>query len=131
MRFPTVVLLTASLGLGAACATTEAERTSTGGNLLEAAEIEAAGPQIRTALDAVELLRPQFLRTRANPTVGGRRVDPVQVYVNGTSWGGPESLSRLRAEEVVRIRYIRPTDAQTRFGMDHGSGAMEVTTTAR
>jgi hypothetical protein len=130
MRIATLALLTGTLVAGAACAT-GGERAASPTGVLEAEEIRAAGPQIRTAYDAVEQLRPQFLRTRANPTVGGRRVDPVRVYVNGTLWGDPESLVRIRAEEVVRIRYIRPADAQTRFGMDHGSGALEVSTTGR
>jgi hypothetical protein len=130
MRIATIALLTGTLIAGAACAT-GGERTGGSTGVLEAEEIRAAGPQIRTALDAVEQLRPQYLRTRANPTVGGRRVDPVRVYVNGTLWGDPDSLTRIRAEEVVRIRYIRPSDAQTRFGMDHGSGALEVSTSAR
>jgi hypothetical protein len=130
MRYLNVSLLMAALVLSAACAT-GGERAAGSGAVLEAAEIEAAGPQIRTAFDAVEQLRPQFLRTRANPTVGGTRLDPVRVYVDGTPWGDPESLRNLRAEQVVRVRYIRPSDAQTRFGGNHGSGALEVTTTGR
>lgn len=130
MRTVHVTLLMTAVALSAACATA-GERTGGSGAVLEAAEIQAAGPQIRTAFDAIEQLRPQFLRTRANPTVGGSRLDPIRVYVNGTPWGAPESLRNVRAEEVVRIRFIRPGDAQTRYGMDHGSGALEVTTSGR
>jgi hypothetical protein len=130
MRYLNVTLLMGALALGAACAT-GGERAGGSGAVLDAAEIQAAGPQIRTAYDAIEQLRPQFLRTRANPTVGGSRLDPVRVYVDGTPWGEPESLRSMRAEEVVRIRFIRPNDAQTRYGLNHGSGALEVTTSGR
>lgn len=131
MRSATVVTLMATLALGAACATGGERASGPSGNVLEAEEIQAAGGHIVTALDAVENLRPQFLRTRASATVAGRRVDPIQVYVNTTRWGGPEALARIRANEVVRIRFIRPSDAQQRFGFDHGSGAIEVTTVGR
>jgi hypothetical protein len=131
MRLPILVLLLGALGVGAACATAGPERAGPAGATLEAAEIQAAGSHIRTAHDAVQHLRPQFLRTRASPTVHGRPVDPIRVYVNGALWGGVEALQRVRAEEVVRIRHLRPTDAQQRYGMDHGSGALEVTTVGR
>lgn len=131
MRFATLLSLLAALAFGPACATGGERGSGPSGNVLEAAEIEAAGAHIRTALDAVQHLRPQFLRTRASPTVAGRSVDPIRVYVNSTLWGTPEALDRIRAEEVVRIRFIRPSDAQQRFGFDHGSGAIEITTAGR
>lgn len=115
----------ASGGTGAS--TDDAPRRSR--DVITAAEIVALGPQIQTALDAVQQLRPHFLRERANPTagVGAARVEPVVVYVNGVRRGGVQELSRIRPEEVVTIKYMRPTDAQTRFGNGHGSGALEVT----
>jgi hypothetical protein len=97
-------------------------------DVLDASEIEAAGGQIRTAMDAVEQLRPHFLRTRANATMGvtTRLVDPIVVYVDGVRRGGTPELARIPAEQVLRIRYVRPSDAQTRYGLDHGSGVIEV-----
>lgn len=131
MRRSTIILLLGALGAGAACATAGPERAGPAGATLEAEEIQAAGSHIRTAHDAVQHLRPQYLRTRASPTVHGRPADPIRVYVNGTLWGSVQALERIRAEEVVRIRYYRPSDAQQRFGMDHGSGAIEVVTVGR
>jgi hypothetical protein len=131
MRFATLALLTGALAAGGACATTTGSQAAPPGSTLDAEEIRAAPAHIETAYDAILHLRPQFLRTRANPTVTGRSVDPIRVYVNGQLWGTPESLQRLRAEEVVRVRFFRPADAQIRFGLNHGSGALEVTTVGR
>ena len=98
-------------------------------DVITQAEIVELGPQILTAMDAVQQLRPHFLRERTNPTVGGgaAQSDPVVVYVNGIRRGGIRELTGIRANQVESIRYIRPTDAQTRFGNNHGSGALDVT----
>lgn len=112
------------------CATAGAPAVRSGsGDTIEAAEIQAAGAEIQTAYDAVERLRPRFLQVRANPTVGlaANRADPVVVYINGIQRGGVDELRRIRAAVVERIHYVRPTDAQTRYGNNHGSGAIEVT----
>jgi hypothetical protein len=114
----------------AGCATAGSSGARPGsGDTLEAEEIQAAGAEIQTAYDAVERLRPRFLHVRANPTVGlaASRADPVVVYINGIRRGGVAELRRIRAALVERIHYVRPTDAQTRYGNNHGSGAIEVT----
>jgi hypothetical protein len=60
----------------------------------EIAEVRAA-----TAYNAVELLRPTFLRS-SNPRF------PVVVYVNGSKRGGIEELRRLRPEDIESIRRL-------------------------
>ncbi|MEJ2185647.1 MAG: hypothetical protein P8Z36_06870 [Gemmatimonadota bacterium] len=125
MAVPTLAIL-----LLAGCATAGSSGFRPGsGDTLEADEIQAAGAEIQTAYDAVERLRPRFLRLRANATagVGTNRADPVVVYINGIRRGGVAELRRIRAAQVERIHYVRPTDAQTRYGNNHGSGAIEVT----
>ncbi len=130
MRYRIVLSTLAAVFLvGCAGAGTTTNGSSSNRDLLTREEIEAAGPQIQTAYDAVQRLRPRFLRERSNPTagVGANRVDPVVVYVNGLRRGGVDELRRIRVESVQEIHYIRPSDATTRFGMNHGSGAIEVT----
>lgn len=125
-------LLLGSLALGAAACASGGERAErTDRDVLTQEEIQAEGDRIRTALEAVEQLRPQFLRIRPAGTIMGRQADPVRVYVDGVHWGEARTLAQLRVEEVVEIRYVRPQDAQTRFGLDHSSGAIEVRTTRR
>lgn len=120
--------LVAAFAVG--CASTgSSERSSSNRDVLTRAEIDAAGPQIQTAYEAVQRLRPRFLRERSNPTagIGANRVDPIVVYINGVRRGGVAELRRIQIRNVEEIRYVRPTDATTRYGMNHGSGAIEVT----
>lgn len=118
-----------AVALLAACATGASSGRSSSGDTLTAEEIQREAPDLQTAYDAVERLRPRYLRERANPTagIGANRVDPVVVYVNGIRRGGVDELRRIRIAEVASIHYVRPTDAQTRYGNNHGSGAIEVT----
>ncbi len=124
--------LALALAFTGACATagTSGGPAGSSRDTLERDEIAAEGGQIRTAYDAVEQLRPQFLRNRPNATVGvgAATVEPVVVYVDGIQRGGVAELRNIPIERVLRIHYVRPTDAQTRYGIGHGSGVIEVTT---
>ena len=86
-----------------------------------------ANEGLRTALDAVRTLRPQFLRTRPSGSMRNQEPVPIVVYVNGTRRGGIEALSQIQARAVVEIRWLSGNDATTRFGTNHESGALLVT----
>jgi hypothetical protein len=81
---------------------------------------------LSTAYDAVQRLRPQFLRGRGSTSI--RNPQPVLpvVYIAGVKQGGPEALHRVRVSEVAEIRYIGASDATTRYGTGHTGGAIEV-----
>ena len=57
----------------------------------------------------------------ATPVDGGR--DTVLVYVGNAVAGGIEELTTIPASAVQEIRWLRPADAQFRFGSRH-SGAV-------
>lgn len=75
------------------------------------------------ALQAVERLRGQWLRTRAG--LSGQ--EPV-LYVDGTRRGPARELSFLRADEIERMEYMSPSDATTQYGTGHTGGAIMVFT---
>jgi outer membrane cobalamin receptor len=77
------------------------------------------------AYDVVQRIRPEFLRQRGASSIAGGAQLAV-VYVDGVRRGGPEALRSLRATEVEEIRFVNGTDATTRYGTDHGGGAIEV-----
>lgn len=77
------------------------------------------------AYDVVQRIRPEFLRQRGASSIQGGAQLAV-VYVDGVRRGGPTALRQLRASEVEEIRFISGTDATTRYGTDHGGGAIEV-----
>ncbi len=85
-----------------------------------------------TAYEAIEFARPRWLRPRslragATPAMGSDRSGPV-VYLDGIRVGTSAELHRLRADRVVVMEYLSPSDATTRFGTNHDLGAVLVTT---
>jgi hypothetical protein len=90
-------------------------------------EEELGRIHVATAYDAVERLRPDFLRGRGpvsqrNPDAGR----PV-VYIAGVrQQGGPAVLRQVRFGDVREIQYLGGVDATTRYGTDHAGGAILV-----
>ena len=81
-----------------------------------------------SAYEAVQRLRPQWLRVRGATIVAGAQRPSIQVHVEGMHRGGIEELRTIRAEYVVEIRYMSASDATTRFGTDYTGGLLLVTT---
>ena len=61
----------------------------------------------------------------AMPVEQGR--DSVLVYVDDLAAGGPEELTTIPARDVQEIRWLRPADAQQRFGIRHRGTVIAVT----
>lgn len=122
MRYRTGLLITA-IALGG-CLHWGRAGTSTAP--LTAAEISRI--DVRTAYDAVERLRPEFLRTRGTTSMITAAPDAVIVYVDGVRFGGAEALREIPAELVVSIIRISAADANMKHGLGHTVGALEVRT---
>ena len=82
---------------------------------------ELAGQSQLNALQAVQRLRSQWLRSRGGP--GGQ---PPVLYVDGTRRGSADELRFLRPDEIERIEYMSPNDATTQYGTGHTGGAILV-----
>ena len=52
----------------------------------------------------------------------------VVVYVDGAAVGGKEVLRRLKVGEVAEVRRLDMIEATRRFGLDHGAGAILIST---
>ncbi len=78
-----------------------------------------------TAYDAIQRLRPLWLRPRA-PSARGPA--PIVVFVDNVRIGGVDYLSNLSLNDVEEIRFINPSDATTRWGTGVAGGVIEVTT---
>ena len=107
-----------------ACGTTGGGTRRGSSNVISREEL--SNLDISTAYDAVQRLRPHFLRGRGSASI--RDPNPVLpvVYISGVKQGGPEALHRVRVSEVDEIRYINAADATTRYGTGHTGGAIEV-----
>lgn len=92
---------------------------------LTAAEIQQV--DARTALDAIQLLRPEFLTwTRGAESGFGH----VRVYVDHVPGHGLEDLVRIPAVTVKSVKLLRSYEATFEYGTDNNAGALEILTQA-
>ena len=89
---------------------------------------EIAASMESNAYDAVSRLRPLFLRTRGRTSINNQGDEHATVFVDGQRYGDLNSLKNIVANQVRAIRYYSGPEAVTKFGMDYGSGAIEVIT---
>lgn|SRR5690606_17279380 len=116
------------LGVAACGPSTRGTSTARPGlDVITAEQIDVASHA--NAFLLVQALRPQWLRTRGPSTTGAREV--VQVYVDGSHLGGPDYLRQIASVSVARIEYLDGLEASQRWGMNHGGGAIVVTTRGR
>ncbi len=80
-----------------------------------------------SAHHAIERLRRSWLRRRGARTPNNPDNRP-SVYVDGVRVGPIEELFAISAEYIARISLLSPTDATTRFGTGHASGAIVIST---
>ena len=93
---------------------------------------------VQTAYDAIKRLRPNFFNVRSSQTKQAGPAEatnfkvsaapPMQLYVNGSRMGGVDFLRGLPMTALWEVRKLNGTDASFRFGADHESGAILVTT---
>lgn len=126
IRFPGRVVLAALLaGFVVACSSTPRQRTtSRQQRVITMEEIDAV--RYSTAFEVVEALRPQWLRTRG--TTSFRARESVKVYLDDSLLGEPAQLRQITARSISSIRFMDGTEATTRWGLDHGHGAIIVST---
>jgi hypothetical protein len=85
-------------------------------------------PAARNALEVVQSLRPHFLIPRPSGSLRNPTPVSIKVYVDGVPRGTTSALTQIPATLLVEIHYLRGTDATTRFGINHESGAILVKT---
>ncbi|MGH2667930.1 MAG: hypothetical protein ACREMM_11310 [Gemmatimonadales bacterium] len=104
-----------------AAAPLQAQRRS---NVITAEEIERAQPHVGTAYDAVQRLRPRWLKSR-ELVLSGRPDDPLQaaqvhVYLNDVDAGDVDYLKTIPAERVFELRWLSGNQAASRYGPTDG-----------
>lgn len=124
MRHRTWVV--ALLAFSAACAHGGTQRTQRDPNLITSDEI--ARITATNAYDAVQMLRPSFLRARGVPSTTSGMPDLAVVYLDGMKMGDVGQLQRIPTVGIVSIRYINAIEANQRYGRGHEGGAILVDT---
>lgn len=123
--FPRAILVAVLPVLLVACSSGPRQRTSTRQQrVITMAEIDAV--RYSTAFEVVEALRPQWLRTRG--TTSFRARESVKVYLDDSLLGEPPQLKQIMVRSISSIRFVDGTEATTRWGLDHGHGAIIVST---
>src|SRR2546427_12245605 len=98
MRTVAVGVFVLSIAAFAAGAPLHAQRGQR--NLITAEEIERAKPNLSTAYEAVEMLRPRWFQKQELARIPGTRTEPLQstsvrVYLNERSMGGADYLKTI------------------------------------
>ena len=93
-------------------------------------EIKTRANDATNALQVVQKLRPQMLRSRGlvspNDATGAEALP--RVYVDNVSYGGIDALSNVQASQIKEIRFVNARDATTQWGTGHMGGVILVIT---
>jgi len=130
-----VVLAAAAALWSIACATSGSGGTggrvrSRNQDLIAEAEISASATEASNALQIIQKLRPQMLRSRGlgSPTdVTGETARP-KVYIDNVAYGDLATLTNVNASQVKEIQFINSRDATTKWGTGHMGGVILVVT---
>ena len=125
----TAAALAMTLGAGAigagACVSPGAAPGSRGNDDITREEIEVTS--VDDAMEAISLLRPQWLRRRPARTIA----DPepvVGVVIDGMTNRTREHLAEIPVGQVERISFLTAADATIRFGTGYSGGAIVLIT---
>ena len=91
-------------------------------------EEELAKSNARNGLQAVEMLRPDWLRSRGTTSIRETTSAQVVVYVNEQRLGGPEALEGIAVSAIKSLRHMSASEATNRWGTGHTGGVISVTT---
>jgi hypothetical protein len=125
-----LIAVVGSAFLAASCASSGRSATTPAGStqsryVVTEAELATVGDL--SAYDALQQLRPTFLRSRDPQTSSHPTSTPVAVFVGGGRTEGLDVLRSIRANTIKEMRFYEPQDANTRFGTGHNGGLIAVT----
>ncbi len=122
----TLTIAVAALLTMGACGGRSSHATPVDRNRITAEEI--ANSNAANAYDAVERLRPAFLRTRGTQSLQNTDPPTPIVYIDGMRYGAVQTLASIPTLGIVSIEYLSAIDATQRFGIGNDGGAIMITT---
>jgi hypothetical protein len=121
---PLVPLCVAMLAMSPLAAQDKPKSSS---NLITAEEIERA--HVNNGLEAVQLLRPRWLRVREVLTLPGSgetgndmQMQQIHVYIDERDKGDVEFLRTIPAETIFTLRFMSTNEVGARYGPSSGPG---------
>ena len=124
MRIRYLYLIALAAVIGCASAGSGSSGSRRDPNLITADDI--AGIPATNAYEAVERLRPLFLRSRGKTSINTPNTQYATVYVDGVRYGDIYSLRNILAPHVHDIRFYNGAEAGARFGLQNTAGVIEV-----
>ncbi len=109
-----------------ACAAGAGGSTSVSPNLITREMINESYED--NAFDIVRRHRSRWLQRPGPSRLDGSGSAEIQVYLDGTHYGGLRSLQNIAANSIDEIRYMSASDATTRYGTGHAAGAIVIAT---
>ena len=132
-----VLLVLAACAKQSAPAVQSADRVTKNPDVISTAELRDPAIAATDVMNAIQLLRPAFFRTRGPQSMPRPGQDPAtapgQVRVS-QDYGPLQALSVLSAisaRTVVEVRYLNAVDAQARFGINANGGPVIVVLSAK
>jgi hypothetical protein len=106
------------------CASASTSGTPRNRSLITDEEIAAA--HVTSAYDAVERLRPLWLRSHGETSINTPGTQYANVYVDGQRYGDLSTLRNLLAGQIAEMRYYSGPEGATKFGLQNSGGVIEV-----
>ena len=122
IRYLYLIALAAVIGCASAGSGSSSSRREP--NLITADDI--AGIPVTNAYEAIERLRPLFLRSRGKTSINTPNTQYPTVYVDGVRYGDIYSLRNILAPHVHDIRFYNGAESGARFGLQNTAGVIEV-----
>lgn len=94
-------------------------------NLITSEEIAKASAA--DAYDLIRELRPAWLSSRGVVS-GDAYAGGIVIYLDGIKQNSVEDIKAIAVERIKEARFYSASDATTKFGTGHPSGAIEITT---
>ncbi|MGE5803304.1 MAG: hypothetical protein ACM358_13745 [Gemmatimonadota bacterium] len=125
--FASVLLAVAASALPAQSDSVAAPRPpKPSSSLITFEEIERVRGSVANAYDAVQLLRPRWLRTADHPPIKGSgeslRMPQFHVYLDDHEMGDLSFLKSLPAVQVYTLRFLSLAEVGARYGPSSGPG---------
>jgi hypothetical protein len=109
----------------AACSSSpQARPAAVNQRVISADELRAS--TFTNVYEMIEAMRPQWLRPRGRTTFNGS--ESVKVYLDGSLLGEPSQLRNFTSRSLAEIRWFDANEATQRWGLDHGNGAILLST---
>ncbi len=78
-----------------------------------------------TAYDLILKLRPFWIRGRGPRSINrNTEAQYPMIYLNGQKFGNIDTLSEITNTNITEIKFLSPSDATIRYGVNHGGGAI-------